>query len=85
MTSRLNLVISDDLKDALDRVSEETGQDIEGTILKAFMLYLAARDQTKSGELVLGLVDPSTKQMTTEIINLFTPISAHAGPSSIEA
>ena len=69
MSARFNVVLSDDLNQAIDlavRESESTKSEI---LRKALQLYLAARDGSQRG-LKLGLIDPKTEKMQTEIIGL---------------
>jgi predicted transcriptional regulator len=66
----MNIVLSDDLKNALDRVSEETEQSASETLRKALALYIAARDNTRSGDRKLGFFDARTRQVDGEVIGL---------------
>ena len=69
MSARFNVVLSDELNSAIDAVvtaSETTKSEI---LRKALQLYLAAREGSQRG-LQLGLIDPKTKKLQTEIIGL---------------
>ncbi|MDR6696277.1 ribbon-helix-helix protein, CopG family [Stenotrophomonas sp. 1337] len=70
MSVRMNIVLSDDLKKALDQVSAETEQSASETLRKALHLYLAARENTRSGERKLGFFDAKTRQVDGEVIGL---------------
>lgn len=70
MSVRLSVVLSDDLKSALDRVSEETEQSASETFNKAIALYIAARDSTRGGERKLGFFDAKTGEVQGEVTGL---------------
>jgi predicted transcriptional regulator len=70
MSVRMNIILSDDLKNALDRVSEETEQSASETLRKALTLYLAARENTRSGDRKLGFFNTKTRQVDAEVIGL---------------
>jgi metal-responsive CopG/Arc/MetJ family transcriptional regulator len=67
MTVRLTLVLSDDLIQAIDRVVEADASSRAEVFRKALQLYLAAHDGRRRG-LKVGLVEPTTEQLRTEII-----------------
>ena len=66
---RLNLVLSDDLNKAIDHAASETESNKSEIVRKALTLYLAARDGMKRGR-VLGLAEPDTRKLETEIVGL---------------
>ena len=70
MSSRLSIVLSDDLKSALDRVTEESEQPAAETLSKALMLYLTARESTRSGERKLGFYNAETLEIDGEVVGL---------------
>lgn len=67
MSVRLNVVLSDDLNDELERVAAD-GITKSEVFRKALLLYVTARDGKKRG-LKLGLASDSSK-LETEIIGL---------------
>ena len=69
MSVRFNVVLSDDLNRAIDRVVEESESSKSEVLRKALQLYLAARDGARRG-LKLGLVEPKTEKLQTEIVGL---------------
>ncbi|AKJ27383.1 transcriptional regulator [Caldimonas brevitalea] len=69
MAARFNVVFSDDLNKALDKVVQEDESSKADVLRKALQLYLAARDGKRRG-LKVGLADPETRQLETEIIGL---------------
>lgn len=69
MAARFNVVFSDDLSKELDRVVEEDENSKADVLRKALQLYLAARDGKRRG-LKVGLVQPETHRLETEIIGL---------------
>ena len=69
MSVRFNVVLSDDLNKEIDRAVEESETNKSEILRKALTLYLAARDGKRRG-LKLGLVEPSTQKLETEIIGL---------------
>jgi metal-responsive CopG/Arc/MetJ family transcriptional regulator len=66
---RFNLSISDELNGAIDKAAAESETNKSEIIRKALQLYLAAKDGAARG-LKLGLVDPKTQKVDTEIIGL---------------
>lgn len=69
MSARFNVVLSDDLNREIDHAAQETETNKSEIIRKALQLYLAAR-AGKSRGLKLGLVEPNTDKLQTEIIGL---------------
>ena len=69
MSVRFNIVLSDDVNSEIDRVARESETNKSEILRKALTLYLAAREGNQRG-LKLGLVEPKTKQMETEIVGL---------------
>ncbi|KTF40510.1 ribbon-helix-helix domain-containing protein [Xanthomonas translucens] len=69
MSVRLNLTLSDDLNNAIDQATQESQQSKSEILREALQLHLAARDGTKQGRKI-GLVNPDTRQLETEIIGL---------------
>ncbi len=69
MSVRFNVVLSDDLNREIDRAAAETETNKSEILRKALQLYLAARDGRQRG-LKLGLVEPSTQKLQTEIVGL---------------
>ncbi|MCH8684076.1 ribbon-helix-helix protein, CopG family [Pedomonas mirosovicensis] len=69
MSVRFNLVLSDDLNREIDKVAAESETNKSEILRKALQLYLVAREG-KREQLKLGLVDPQTGQLKTEIVGL---------------
>jgi metal-responsive CopG/Arc/MetJ family transcriptional regulator len=69
MSVRLNVVLSDDLNCEIDKAAEETESNKSEIIRKALQLYLAARAGKQRG-LKLGLVEPKSDKLQTEIVGL---------------
>lgn len=69
MSTRFNVVLSDDLSRLIDVAADENETNKSEIIRKALQLYLAAHEGKAKG-LKLGLVDPSTEQLRTEFIGL---------------
>lgn len=69
MSSRFNIVLSDELSEKLDRIALQQESNKSEILRKALQLYLAAREGTQGG-LKLGLVDPTSKEIKTEIVGL---------------
>ncbi|WKB54928.1 transcriptional regulator [Eleftheria terrae] len=69
MAVRFNVTFSNDLNDALDHVVDEDESSKAEVLRKALQLYLAAREGKRRG-LKLGLVEPDTQKLKTEIIGL---------------
>ncbi|MEQ6352963.1 ribbon-helix-helix protein, CopG family [Ralstonia pseudosolanacearum] len=69
MSVRFNVVLSDDLNREIDRVAEETETNKSEILRKSLQLFLAAREGKRRG-LKLGLVEPTTEKLQTEIVGL---------------
>lgn len=69
MGVRLNVVLSADLNRAIDEAAAESETNKSEILRKALQLYLAAREGKQRG-LKLGLVEPKTDKLQTEIIGL---------------
>lgn len=69
MSVRFNVVLSDDLNREIDRVAAEAEINKSEILRKALQLFLAAREGKQRG-LKLGLVEPKSEKLQTEIIGL---------------
>jgi predicted transcriptional regulator len=69
MSVRFNVVLSDDLNRAIDKAAEETETNKSEILRKALQLFLAAREGKQRG-LKLGLVEPKSEKLQTEIVGL---------------
>ena len=69
MSVRFNVVLSDDLNREIDQAVAESESSKSEILRKALQLYLAARDGSRRG-LKLGLVEPKTEKLQTEIVGL---------------
>ena len=69
MSVRLNVVLSDELNREIDKAAVETETNKSEIFRKALQLYLAARNGKLRG-LKLGLVEPTTEKLQTEIVGL---------------
>lgn len=69
MSVRLNVVLSDELNREIDKDAVETESNKSEIFRKALQLYLAARNGKLRG-LKLGLVEPTTDKLQTEIVGL---------------
>jgi predicted transcriptional regulator len=69
MSVRFSVVLSDDLNREIDRVAEEAETNKSEILRKALQLFLAAREGKQRG-LKLGLVEPKSEKLQTEIIGL---------------
>lgn len=69
MSVRFNVVLSDDLNREIDQAVAESENSKSEILRKALQLYLAARDGSRRG-LKLGLVEPKTEKLQTEIVGL---------------
>ncbi len=65
----LSLQISEDLKSKIDEVAQATSQTPGDILRKAIVLYLAANEGVRRGKKI-GLVDPETNLLETEIVGL---------------
>jgi metal-responsive CopG/Arc/MetJ family transcriptional regulator len=66
---RFNVVLSEDLNREIDKAAAETESNKSEILRKALQLYLAARDGRRRG-LKLGLVEPTSEKLQTEIVGL---------------
>jgi predicted transcriptional regulator len=69
MSTRLNVILSDDLDKAIEAVVAESESTKSDVLRKALQLYLAAHDGKRRG-LKLGLVEPDSGELRTEIVGL---------------
>jgi hypothetical protein len=69
MTARFNIVLSDDLYEAIGLAAYETKTSKGEILRKAFQLYLIARDAHKR-KLKIGFIDPNSEKLQTEIVGL---------------
>jgi predicted transcriptional regulator len=69
MSVRFNVVLSDDLNREIDKAAAETETNKSEILRKALQLFLAAREGKLRG-LKLGLVEPKTEKLQTEIVGL---------------
>jgi metal-responsive CopG/Arc/MetJ family transcriptional regulator len=69
MSVRFNVVLSDELSREVDKAVEESESNKSELIRKALHLYLAARDGQRRG-LRVGLIEPKSERMQTEIVGL---------------
>ncbi len=69
MSVRLNVILSDDLNREIDRAAAETETNKSEILRKAIQLLLAAREGKERG-LKLGLFEPKSSKLQTEIIGL---------------
>ncbi|NOT68891.1 MAG: ribbon-helix-helix protein, CopG family [Methylophilaceae bacterium] len=69
MSVRFNVILSDDLNREIDLAVAESETSKSEILRKALQLYLAARDGSRRG-LKLGLVEPKTEKLQTEIVGL---------------
>lgn len=69
MSTRLNVILSDDLDKAIEAVVTESESTKSDVLRKALQLYLAAHDGKRRG-LKLGLVEPKSGELKTEIVGL---------------
>lgn len=69
MSVRFNVVLSEELNREIDKAAEETESNKSEILRKALQLYLAARDGKRRG-LKLGLIEPKSEKLQTEIVGL---------------
>lgn len=69
MSARFNVVLSDELIREIDKAADETESNKSEILRKALQLFLAAREGKKRG-LKVGLVEPKSEKLQTEIIGL---------------
>lgn len=70
MSVRFNVVISDELNKAIDQAAADSWSNKSEILRKALQLYLAAREGKQEKGLKLGLVDPATDKLQTELVGL---------------
>jgi predicted transcriptional regulator len=69
MSARFNLVLSDEMNRQVEEVA--TDPETKSTVIrKALVMYLAAAKAQREEGLHVGLFDPKTRQIQTEIIGL---------------
>jgi predicted transcriptional regulator len=69
MSVRFNVVLSDDLNREIDKAADETETNKSEILRKALQLFLAAREGKQRG-LKLGLVEPKSEKLQTEIVGI---------------
>jgi len=69
MSTRLNITLSDELNREIDRAAAESETNKSEILRKALTLYLAMYEGKKRG-LKIGLVEPKTQKLETEIVGL---------------
>lgn len=69
MSVRVNMVLSDELNREIENAATESETTKSEILRKALQLYLAARDGKQRG-LKVGLVEPRTEKLQTEIVGL---------------
>ena len=69
MSVRFNIVLSDELNREIDKAAAETETNKSEILRKALQLFLAAREGKQRG-LKLGLVEPKSEKLQTEIVGL---------------
>ena len=69
MSTRLNVILSDDLNREIDKAVEETESSKSDILRKALTLYLASYEGKRRG-MKLGLVNPETQKIETEFVGL---------------
>ena len=69
MSVRFNVVLSDDLNREIDKVAKDAETNKSEILRKALQLFLAAHEGKRQG-LKIGLVEPKTDKLKTEIIGL---------------
>lgn len=69
MSTRFNVTVSDDLNSEIERLATESESSKSDIFRKALQLYLAASQGKKRG-LKLGLVEPVSQRLETEIVGL---------------
>jgi predicted transcriptional regulator len=69
MSARFNLVLSDEMNRQVEEVA--TDPETKSTVIrKALVMYLAAAKAQREEGLRVGLFDPKTRQIQTEIVGL---------------
>ena len=69
MSVRMNMVLSDELNREIEAAATESETTKSEILRKALQLYLAAREGKQRG-LKVGLVEPKTEKLQTEIVGL---------------
>ena len=69
MSVRVNMVLSDELNREIENAATESETTKSEILRKALQLYLAARSGKQRG-LKVGLVEPKTEKLQTEIVGL---------------
>lgn len=69
MSVRVNMVLSDELNREIENAATESETTKSEILRKALQLYLAARDGKQRG-LKIGLIEPKTDKLQTEIVGL---------------
>lgn len=69
MSARMNLVLSDDLNEAIEKAAASSESNKSEIIRKALQLFIAAQEGKKRG-LKIGLVEPNSSKMETEFVGL---------------
>jgi hypothetical protein len=69
MSVRFNLVLSDEMDRQIDAVADDP-ETKSSIVRKALVLYLAAAKAHREKGLSLGLFDPKTREVQSEIIGL---------------
>jgi predicted transcriptional regulator len=69
MSVRMNMVLSDELNREIENAATESETTKSEILRKALQLYLAAREGKQRG-LKVGLVEPKTDKLQTEIVGL---------------
>jgi metal-responsive CopG/Arc/MetJ family transcriptional regulator len=69
MTARFNLVLSDEMNRQVDEVAADP-ETKSSVIRKALVMYLASVKAQKEQGLRVGLFDPKTREIKSEIIGL---------------
>jgi metal-responsive CopG/Arc/MetJ family transcriptional regulator len=72
--NRFSITLSDDLNREIEKAARESETNKNEILRKALQLYLAAYDGKKKNK-KLGLVNPETNQLETEIIGLRTRLT----------
>jgi predicted transcriptional regulator len=65
----MNLVLSDDLNEAIEKAAASSESNKSEIIRKALQLFIAAQEGKKRG-LKIGLVEPNSSKMETEFVGL---------------
>lgn len=68
--NRFSVTLSDDLNKAIEEAALQSATNKNEILRKALQLYLAGREGKMARGLKLGLVDPKTNKLETEIVGL---------------